>query len=69
MIDKIYFEFGVQKAQLLLTIASQIVASFDQQFIDKNSKNAAIDSLIEILVHQKTQPSALEKQQPKIPNA
>lgn len=55
MIDKFLGIFGVHRVGMLMTVASQVVRTFEQEFAaDGNAKNAAIDALIEVLQKHKT---------------
>lgn len=55
MIEKFLGLFGVHKVGLIVTVASQVIRTFEQEFAnDHNAKNAAIDSIIEILNQHKT---------------
>lgn len=55
MIDKFLSIFGVHRVGMLVTVASQVVRTFEQEFAqDGNAKNAAIDAIVEILQQHKT---------------
>lgn len=53
MIDHLLSIFGVEaihKVGMVVTVASQVVRTFEQEFAkDHNSKKAAIDAVIELL--------------------
>lgn len=57
MIDKLFQIFGsgsIHRINMVINIVSQIVKAFEQEFAnDKNSKNAAIDTIISLLQQHK----------------
>lgn len=54
MIDKFLSLFGVHRVGMVLTVASQVIRTFEQEFAqDKDAKNAAIDSIVEVLLQHK----------------
>lgn len=57
MIDKFLSLFGVHRVGMVLTVASQVIKTFEQEFQkDGDSKNAAIDALVEVLLQHKDAP-------------
>lgn len=60
MIDRLMDVFGygaIHKIGLLTGMASQVARTFEQEFAqDHDSKNAAIDALIELLQKHKNYP-------------
>ena len=62
MIDKFFslFQSGaVHKIALLTGVCSQVIRTFEQEFAqDANSKDAAIDTLIDLLQKHKTSSQA-----------
>ncbi len=66
MIDKILGIFGVHRTGMLLTVASQVVRTFEQEFAkDGESKNACIDAIIDILTAHKTIVPSIPLPEPK----
>lgn len=56
MLEKLFALFGdnVHRISMVISIGSNIMKAFDTEFAaDKNAKNAAIDTLIEILAKHK----------------
>ena len=50
MMDKIFSLFGIHRTGLIMTVASQVIKTFEQEFArDGNAKLAAIDALLSIL--------------------
>jgi hypothetical protein len=68
MIDKFFSLFqnsAVHKIALLTGVCSQVIRTFEQEFAqDANSKDAAIDTLIDLLQRHKTSAPA---QAPAVP--
>jgi hypothetical protein len=62
MIDKFFTLFqngAVHKIAMLSGVCSQVIRTFDQEFAqDKDAKNAAIDTLIDLLQKHKDAPIA-----------
>lgn len=55
MIDKFLSLFGVHRVGMIIHLASQVIRTFDQEFAkDHNAKNAAIDSIVEVLIQHKS---------------
>ncbi len=68
MIDKILGTFGVHRSGMLMTVASQVVRTFEQEFAkDSDCKNAAIDAIIEILQAHKSIVPTIPPCEPKQP--
>lgn len=68
MIDKLLGIFGIHRVGMLVTVASQVVRTFEQEFQkDGDSKNAAIDAIIEILQSHKTSTPSIAPPEPKQP--
>ncbi len=68
MIDKFLALFGVHRVGMIVTVASQVIRTFEQEFAqDGNAKNAAIDSIIEILNQHKTAAPPLASKAPVAP--
>ncbi len=66
MIDKFLSIFGVHRVGMLVTVASQVIRTFEQEFAqDHDAKNAAIDAIIEVL---QTHKSVVPKIAPGTPN-
>lgn len=60
MIDKFLSIFGVHRVGMVVTVASQVIRTFEQEFAaDGNAKNAAIDAIVEILQQHKTATPAI----------
>lgn len=76
MIDKFFQMFqgnAIHKITLVAGVCSQVVRTFDQEFAqDGNSKDACIDTLIELLQMHKTTaqvPSVPEVPPAPVPNS
>lgn len=55
MIDKFLSIFGVHRVGMVVTVASQVIRTFEQEFQqDGDAKNAAIDAIVEILQGHKS---------------
>lgn len=68
MIDKFFSLFqstAVHKIALLTGVCSQVIRTFEQEFAqDGDAKNAAIDTLIDLLQKHKAAPKADENTNP-----
>ena len=54
MIEKILPMFGVHRSGMLLSVASQVIRTFETEFKDDgDAKKAAIDAIIGALTHHK----------------
>jgi len=54
MMDKILSLLGIHRVGMIFGIASNVIKAFEQEYQnDGNSKNAAIDSLVQILLSYK----------------
>lgn len=66
MIEKFFEIFkdgAMHKIALLTGMASQVIRTFDQEFSqDKNAKEAAIDTLIDLLKKHKEAPESVKKE-------
>lgn len=50
MINKFLSIFGIHRVGMVVTVASQVIRTFEQEFQkDGDAKNAAIDAIVEIL--------------------
>ncbi len=57
MISEILSIFGIHKAGFLLTLASNVIRAFEQEFGENHdAKKAAINSLIDVLVQHRDAP-------------
>lgn len=54
MIDKFLSIFGIHRVGMVVTVASQVIRTFESEFAkDGDAKNAAIDAVVEILLNHK----------------
>ena len=68
MIDKFLALFGVHRVGMIVTVASQVIRTFEQEFAqDHNAKNAAIDSIVDILIQHKSAEPPLGKSPVELP--
>lgn len=68
MTDKLLGIFGIHRVGMLFAVASQVVRTFEQEFQkDGDSKNAAIDAIIDILQSHKTVTPSIAPPEPRVP--
>jgi len=57
MIEKLFSVFGlngIHRVGMIVSVASQVVKTFEQEFAqDHDGKNAAIDAIVELLLKHK----------------
>ena len=70
MMDKLLSLLGIHRTGMVFGIASNIIKAFDQEFQkDQNAKNAAIDSIVQILLSYKDSVKAAPVSPPANPPA
>ena len=54
MMDKLLSLLGIHRVGMVFGIASNVIKAFEQEFAkDQDAKNAAVDSLVQILLSYK----------------
>jgi len=70
MMDKLLSLLGIHRVGMVFGIASNIIKAFDQEFQkDQDGKNAAIDSIVQILLSYKDSVKAAPATPPTAPPA
>ena len=70
MMDKLLSLLGIHRVGMVFGIASNIIKAFDQEFQkDQDGKNAAIDSIVQILLSYKDSVKSAPATPPAAPPA